>query len=64
MTVTQIAAGGMTSERHDNARERFEERAGILEFCAGFPRNEAERIAKRETAEWLKANPEQKEQAK
>lgn len=44
-----------TEERHASAKERYEERAGILEFMAHYPRNEAERIAKAETAEWLKA---------
>lgn len=44
-----------TEERHASAKERYEERAGILEFMAHYPRNEAERIAKAETAAWLKA---------
>lgn len=49
--------GGMTNEeRHASAKERFEERAGILEFMAHYPRAEAERIAKREVSEWLKAH--------
>ncbi len=50
-------------ERHEIARELFEERAGILEFCAAYPRNEAERIARKEAADWLKSNPEHKEVA-
>lgn len=29
----------------EDERERFQERAGILEFCGGFTRNEAERLA-------------------
>ena len=43
-------------ERHASAKERFDERAGILEFMAHYPRSEAERIAKREVSEWLKAH--------
>jgi hypothetical protein len=46
-----------TAERHATAREMFEERAAIREFYAGYPRNEAERLAKIEAAAWLKANP-------
>ena len=45
------------AERHATAREMFEERAAIREFYAGYPRNEAERLAKIEAAAWLKANP-------
>jgi hypothetical protein len=30
-------------------QEDFDERAGILEFCAGFEREEAERLAKKMT---------------
>jgi hypothetical protein len=48
---------GMT-ERETNARERYEERAGILEYCAAYPRREAERMARAEVAAWLKAHPE------
>jgi hypothetical protein len=29
----------------DDQREAYEERAGILEFCAGMTREEAERVA-------------------
>ena len=29
----------------DDQREEYEERAGILEFCAGMTREEAERVA-------------------
>jgi hypothetical protein len=29
----------------DDQREQYEERAGILEFCAGMTREEAERVA-------------------
>jgi hypothetical protein len=29
----------------DDQREQYEERAGILEFCAGMTREEAERAA-------------------
>lgn len=28
----------------------------VREFCAGYPRSEAERLAKLETAQWLKAH--------
>lgn len=43
--------------RHIIARELFEERAAILEFDAGLPRADAERLAKIEAAAWLRANP-------
>ena len=46
------------TERHTDAKERFEERSAILEFCAAYPRAEAERIAKSEIVAWLKAHPE------
>jgi len=39
----------------EEAKEHFEERAGILEFMAGYPRREAERLARLETEAWLKA---------
>ena len=29
----------------DDKREAYEERAGILQFCAGMTREEAERVA-------------------
>lgn len=32
--------------RAELARELYEERAAILEFCAGLPRAEAERLAR------------------
>ena len=40
-----------TDARHnfEDEREFFEERAGILEFDAGYPRGEAERLARIET---------------
>ncbi len=34
-------------------REWFEERAGILEFDAGFPRQEAERLTMMEVSKWV-----------
>jgi len=34
-------------------REWFEERAAIYEFDAGFPRPEAERLARLEVTKWL-----------
>lgn len=34
-------------------REWFEERAGILEYDAGFTRQEAERRAMKEVSKWL-----------
>ena len=46
------------SDRHLIARELYEERAAIREFCANLPRPEAERLAREEVAAWLKANPE------
>lgn len=38
-----------------SAVEHFEERAGILEFDANLSREQAERQAKIETADWLKS---------
>ena len=35
-------------ERHASAKERFEERAGILEFQAGITRNLAEHQARKD----------------
>jgi len=46
------------TERHESAKERYEERAAILEYCAAYPRREAERLAMAEVARWLKAHPE------
>lgn len=34
----------------DVAREIYEERAAILEFCAGYSRRDAERIAREQLA--------------
>lgn len=48
----------MNSDRHIAAREMYEERAAIREFYAGYPKAEAERLAKIEVAAWLKAHPE------
>ena len=45
------------NDRHIAAREMYEERAAIREFYAGYPRAEAERLAKAEVAAWLKAHP-------
>lgn len=39
---------------NEDAREYFEERAGILEFDGGHPRRKAERIAWEETQRYLK----------
>jgi len=36
--------------------EHFEERAAIYEFDAGFPRHEAERLARKEILKWTKMN--------
>lgn len=49
------------TDRHITAREIYEERAAIREFYAGYPRAEAERLAKIEVAEWLKAHPAEKQ---
>ncbi|MFO1314051.1 MAG: hypothetical protein U1F58_00475 [Burkholderiales bacterium] len=40
-----------TGRKHDfeDEQEYFEERAGILEYEAGLPREEAERLARKET---------------
>lgn len=51
----------MTADRYQSAREHYEERAGILEFCAGYQKREAERLAKSEVAAWLKAHPKDEE---
>ena len=40
--------------------ELYEERAAIREYYAGYPRAEAERLARLEVAEWLKAHPVEK----
>jgi len=40
----------------DFDREWFEERAAIYEFEAGFPRHEAERLARKEIMQWTKMN--------
>lgn len=48
----------LNSDRHIAAREMYEERAAIREFYAGYPKAEAERLAKIEVAAWLKAHPE------
>ena len=45
------------AERHASARELYEERAAIREFYAGYPRAEAERLARADVAAWLKAHP-------
>jgi len=45
-----IVGAGTTAAGFDRAW--FEERAGILEFDAGFPRQEAERLAYLEVALW------------
>lgn len=37
----------------DFDREWFEERAGILEFDAGYPRHEAEKLAYLEVTKWI-----------
>lgn len=42
----------------EGLREHLEERAAILEYCAAYPRREAERLAMAEVAKWLKAHPE------
>ncbi len=39
-----------------NAEERYQERAAILEYCANFSREEAERRARIEVEEWIKAH--------
>ena len=52
-----MGAGMTNAERHAIARELFEERAAILQHEAGFPKDEAESLARIETAEWLKAHP-------
>lgn len=44
------------NDRHQSAREFYEERAGVLEHDANLSRADAERRAKIETAEWIKAH--------
>lgn len=51
------------TDRHITAREIYEERAAIREFYAGYPRAEAERLAKIEVSEWLKAHSAEKVEA-
>lgn len=46
------------TDRHECAKELYEERAAIREYCAAYPRREAERLAMAEVARWLKAHPE------
>ena len=48
------------SERHECAKELYEERAAIREYYAGYTRAEAERLARLEVSEWLKAHPVEK----
>ncbi len=50
----------MTADRYQSAREHYEERAAIREYCAGQAREDAERKAREEVAKWLKAHPEDK----
>ena len=45
----------------EEAKEHFEERAGILEFI--YPRREAERLARMEIEAWLKAHTHEKVEA-
>ena len=44
-------------------KEHFDERAGILEFMAGYQRREAERLARMDTEPWMKAHPHDKVEA-
>jgi hypothetical protein len=46
------------ADRYALAREHYEERAAILEFCGGYRREYAESIAREEVSAWLKAHPE------
>lgn len=39
-----------------DTKERFEERAAILEYCANYSREEAERRARIEVDEWINAH--------
>ena len=48
------------TDRHESAREMYEERSAIREYYAGYPKAEAERLAKTEVANWLKAHPQEK----
>ncbi len=55
--LTFLSGGRVTWDAAD-WREWFEERAGVLEFDAGFPRLEAERRAyEHAIMEWLNRNP-------
>ena len=38
-------SAGTAAQLDENQKEAFEERAAILEFCAGLARQEAERLA-------------------
>lgn len=39
---------------NDYLKERYEERAAILEYEAGYPREKAEALAKAEVESWAK----------
>jgi hypothetical protein len=53
-TPENASLAALVNALDDDAREYFEERAGILEFDAGYPRPKAERLAWEETVLYLK----------
>lgn len=52
--VTHAKLVGAVASLDEDAREFFEERAGILEFEAGYTRPQAEQLAWNETQRYLK----------
>jgi hypothetical protein len=53
-TPENASLAALVNALDDDAREYFEERAGILEFDAGYRRPKAERLAREETVLYLK----------
>jgi hypothetical protein len=61
--ATGLLAEEGDPDRKAELRELFEHRAGVCEYCGGFPRAEAERIAFEELQEAIRAagmNPKKK----
>ena len=46
---------GNFGQAMDDMTEFYEERAAILEFCAGLPREKAEALAKAEMETWTRS---------
>lgn len=56
--VTDASLREAIASLDEDAREFFEERAGILEYEAGYPRPQAERLAWNQTQQYLKRQDE------